>query len=365
VTRTEEVRTKLQKVRAYLGESDLGAMVLTTRGNFAWLTAGGSSHVALDTDAGFGWLVITPDAQILVTDNIEAPRFDDEEVGDLPFEIHYEQWDEEDRAGMVAALTHGPIGADAPLPFAEDVSRSFNRLRWRLMEPEIERYRETASAASTAIADTGREIEPGMTEHEIAALLMQRAFAAGAQPVVALIAADERVFRYRHPIPTEATLDRHAMIVLGATKHGLGVSTTRMVHFGEPSAELRERHAACCFVDACFNLRTRPGADVAEVFRHAIAAYEETGFSDQWRLHHQGGATGYASREYKGTLSSQETVLENQAFAWNPSIAGTKSEDTIITTAGGPRFLTEPAGWPTLDVTYDGVTIQRPDILVR
>jgi Xaa-Pro aminopeptidase len=149
------------------------------------------------------------------------------------------------------------------------------------------------------------------------------------------------------------------------TKWGLGCFATRLVHFGEPPTELRDRHASCCYVDACLNLETVPGADVATIFRKATAAYEETGHADEWRLHHQGGSTGYAGREYKAHGEIEETVLTNQPFAWNPSITGTKSEDTIITTESGQRFLTDPAGWPTLTVQYEGTTLERPDILVR
>lgn len=365
MTRLEEVNAKLEKTRAFIDEAGLGAMLITTRANFAWLTAGGSSHVVLGSESGVASLVVTPTDQHLLTDNIEAPRFEDEEVGDLPFEIHYMQWDERDDEEMLSTVAAGPVGADAPLPFARDVSAGFNRLRRQLMEPEIARYEQIASAASRAIAETGREIERGMTEHQIAAMLMRRAFAAGAQPVVALVATDERVRRYRHPIPTDRPLDRHAMLVIGASKWGLGVFATRIVHFGEPPTELRDRHAACCYVDACLNLRTVPGARVGDIFAAAVEAYEESGYPDEWRLHHQGGATGYAGREYKGTFDCDETVLVNQPFAWNPSIAGTKSEDTIITTEGGQRFLSEPAGWPTIPVSWNGTTIQRPDILVR
>ena len=365
MTRHEEVQAKLAKVRTYLDESGLSAIVLGTRANFSWLTGGGHAHVGLAAAPGVAWLVVTADDQLLITDNIEEPRFAAEEVGDLPFEIRSQQWNEEDRAAIVGTVASGSIGADLPLPFAEDVSPSFNRLRWQLMEPEIERYREVAAAASRAIAATGQDVEVGMSEHEIAALLMGRTFAAGAQPAVALVAADERAYRFRHPIPTDRELEAHVMLVIGASKYGLGVFATRMVHFGEPPVELREKHAACCYVDAAFNLETRPGVSVAEIFRNGTVAYEESGFAEEWRLHHQGGATGYAPREYKGTLNSEETVLEGQAFAWNPSIAGTKSEDTIIATADGPRFLSEPAGWPTLEVNYNGITLQRPDILVR
>ncbi len=365
MTRLEEVQTKLTRVREFIAGRGLEAMLLSTRANFAWLTAGASNHVGLGSNTGVGSLLVTRDGQHLLTNNIEAGRFEDEEIGDLPFEIHYMQWDEEDTEEMLNTIVSGRVGSDIPLSYAEDVSGSFSRLRWRLLEPEIERYREIGRIASEAIARTGRRIEPGMTEHEIAGIMMDEVFAAGAQPVVCLIAADDRITHYRHPIPTDRELARHAMLVIGASKWGLGISATRMVHFGEPPAELRERHVACCRVDACFNLETRPGADVAEIFRRAVGVYEEAGFPDEWRLHHQGGATGYAAREYKGTRECDETVLEDQAFAWNPSITGTKSEDTIIARDDGPEFLSTTADWPTLTVEYGGQTLERPDILVR
>jgi len=352
--------------REFMAARGLDALALSTRASFAWLTAGGMNHVGLGSATGVGTIVVTPDAQYILTDNIEAGRIEDEETGELPFEIHFTQWDEADPAEMLGSVADGRIGCDAPYGgAAEEIGADFARLRWQLMQPEVERYRQVGAIASEAIAATCRAIEPGMTEHEIAADLMGRAFAAGCQPVVALIAADERALKYRHPIPTDHRLREHVMVVLGCSKWGLGISATRMVSFGEPSAEIRDKHAACCHVDACLNLETRPGAVVSEIFDKAVSAYAERGYADEWRLHHQGGATGYAAREYKGSLECDEFVLERQAFAWNPSITGTKSEDTIIATAEGPEFLSAGADWPRLEVEYGGVTLERMDILVR
>jgi hypothetical protein len=53
--------------------------------------------------------------------------------------------------------------------------------------------------------------------------------------------------------------------------------------------------------------------------------------------------------------------------AWNPSIAGTKSEDTVLVTARGLEVLTEASGrWPRLEVALGrGRSLRRPAILVR
>jgi hypothetical protein len=56
--------------------------------------------------------------------------------------------------------------------------------------------------------------------------------------------------------------------------------------------------------------------------------------------------------------------MPNQAFAWNPSIAGTKSEDTILVREEGIEFLSLSSGWPMVDVEYRGGVAKREDILV-
>ena len=93
--------------------------------------------------------------------------------------------------------------------------------------------------------------------------------------------------------------------------------------------------------------------------------YAKTGFRDEWKLHHQGGATGYSGRDYKGTSNSKEIVELNQAFAWNPSITGTKSEDTIIALKDKTEIITQAADWPMLTIKYEDQVIQRPDIYIR
>ena len=128
---------------------------------------------------------------------------------------------------------------------------------------------------------------------------------------------------------------------------------------------MRRRHDAVCAVDAAFICNTRPGTPVREVFRRGLAAYAEQGFPDEWRLHHQGGPCGYQTRDYVATPTVGGLVLENQAFAWNPSITGAKNEDTILATARGPQILTAARDWPMLSVDHAGETILRPDILVR
>jgi Xaa-Pro aminopeptidase len=118
-------------------------------------------------------------------------------------------------------------------------------------------------------------------------------------------------------------------------------------------------------VDAAFHHATRPGAPIREIFAAGCRAYADAGYPDEWTCHHQGGPTGYAGRDYRATPETDALVQPAQAFAWNPSIAGTKSEDTLIATAGGAEILTATPDLPVVRVTIDGFGIERPDILCR
>ena len=202
-----------------------------------------------------------------------------------------------------------------------------------------------------------------MTEFEIAATLAQKTQGKEILPIVNLIATDERIYSYRHPLPTGKQLERYAMLVLCGRKNGLVASITRLVHFGPLPDELRQKSIALASIDANFIAATKPGKSLSEIFEGAQANYAEAGYPDEWRLHHQGGPAGYAPREAIATSDADWVVKEGQVFAWNPSITGTKSEDTILISREGNEIMTEIPDWPGINVEINGQIISRPAIL--
>jgi antitoxin VapB len=116
-------------------------------------------------------------------------------------------------------------------------------------------------------------------------------------------------------------------------------------------------------VDAALMGATRPGATLGEIFAVCQKVYADAGFPDEWKLHHQGGLTGYQGRENRATPGSSTRVLPNQAYAWNPSIAGTKSEDTILVLPDRTEIISATGQWPMKGYSAGGRTWMRNEIL--
>lgn len=361
----DEVRIKDARVRAFLKGAGYDALVLTTQANFAWITGGGDNHVVLAADAGVASVLITRDAKYIVTSNIEADRIMTEEAASLGFEPRVVKWYDANGAAEVARLAKGmKVASDTGIAGSTVEARRIAELRYSLTPEEMGKYRRLGKETEASMNAVCKGLKPGVTEHEIAGRLAESLYAKGITPVVLLIAADERIAKYRHPIDTDRAVERCVMLVVCARRWGLILSCTRLVHFGPLPAELRRKHDAVLKVDAALNLSTTVGATLGDVFRAGQIAYAEVGFPDEWRLHHQGGSAGYGPRDVVATPDDKTRVVVNQAFAWNPSITGTKSEDTILVTDKGIEWLSLSSDWPMLEVEHKGRTATREDILV-
>jgi antitoxin VapB len=243
----------------------------------------------------------------------------------------------------------------------------FDPLRWSLTEEEIARYRDGGRRASAAMEAACRKVRAGTDEQEIAGHLDFEIHKAGLNPLVTLVAGDDRISSFRHPLPKPLPVRERAMLVTCAAFGGLVSCLTRFVAFRPPDKETAAKFQAVANIDAAVNLATRPGRSLGEIFADLQRAYAAGGYADQWQLHHQGGSTGYNPRDAVATPSSAVRVAENQAFAWNPSIVGAKSEDTVLVTKGsGVEVLTAASkDWPTIRGEAPGVgVLDRAGVLV-
>lgn len=313
---------------------------LRRRSNIAWATDGADTHCDASTSLGVASLVWTPARKTVLTDVIEAPRLAAEEPLN-GWEIQACPWWE------APCPPAGRFATDFP---EDDIAP----LRYSLTELEIGRIRGLGAECAATMSRVMHHVKRGRTENDLAGVLSGELRRAGIFCPVLLVAADERIARFRHPIPTRNAIEKTVMAAICAQRHGLIVSITRLVHFGALPAELRRKHEAVCVVDSALHEATRPGVKWCDVLKEGIRVYRDTGFADEWTKHHQGGPMGYEPRDFKATLSESREVQPNQAVGWNPSITGTKSEDTILSTG---EVVTTMSDWPMRGT--------RPDILER
>lgn len=359
----DEVAEKKRLVRGLLEETGLTGIYLKKTANFSWVTAGGYNIVGLSAELGVAGVLLTPDRGYVVCSNIEVPRMEQEErLVEQGYEIVGFPWYEDREASLVASLGGPRLGADHAFPGAADVSGKINPLRYSLTPWEIARYREQARETARAAEETALEIRPGDEERAVVGRLSNRLWSRGMDFIVAFCAADDRISRYRHPVATDAKIRTRAMISVNSRRRGLIVSITRFVQFGKVPGDLQRRYEDNVYVDSVMMAATKPGRPASEVFRAAVRAYAEKGYPDEYKLHHQGGAIGYIGRDYKATERTTEIIRENQAFTWNPSITGAKSEDTMLATSSGPIVLSEPMIFPTILSEADGIAFKRPGI---
>ncbi|HVC45624.1 MAG TPA: M24 family metallopeptidase [Terracidiphilus sp.] len=358
-----ELEAKHAKLVEWMKAQHLAGVLLRRHENVAWVTGGAvEARVLGPGETAVAAVLVTAKGKrcYLTTEN-EAPRLGDEEFAGLDFEPVTFPWYADDTAAAAAKLAGGPLGCDVPGPGLTPLN--LYPLRASLLPSEIARYRwlghETASSTEEALM----LIEPGLSEFDMEAVTAANLLRRGIQPSVHLFAVDERIYKYRHAVPRGARMKNYAMLNLCARKWGLAISITRFVHFGRVPEDLDQGFRVSAQVNAALLDATREGATSAKLFETAQAAYAAAGFPGEEKFHHQGGPTGYWEREWLATPKGTETVVNHQAFAWNPSIKGGKVEDTVLLSDGKIEWLTETPELPTIDVTVKGKVYPAADVL--
>jgi antitoxin VapB len=298
------------------------------------------------------------------------PRLTDEVLAGLAFEPVEFRWTDE-RADPEflaqkarAVLGEGPIGSDSPVPRTHPFEASLSRLR-RVLEPEeLSRYRALGADAGRAVGDLLRLVPPGISEREAVREVAIALLRANARPLVLLAAADDRLLRHRHPLPTALVWANRLMVAVCAERDGLVVALSRLISAGDPGAEIARRLAAAQGVLGDLLDASTDGASAASLFEVAADGYARRGFPGEETKHHQGGSIGYRSREWIAHPRSEERVMTPAALAWNTSVTGTKVEETCLVTEAGVDVITSSPDWPSTSVTARGRTIRVPDHLV-
>jgi len=328
-----------RSLRELMDGHGVGALLLSSPANFAWYTGGADNRVDHGDPVGVASVLLTMDDAYILTNNIEAPRMREEQTPLM--EVVEHPWYEEPAALLRELAGGAGVGTDFPCTSGPDLSAEISPLRYVLDPDAIDLYRDLGEDTVIAVSEAAASVSPDTDELDAAAQLTAACLGRGMFNPVLLAASEERLVRHRHPVPHGGPLGKQAMLVVCAERGGLFVSLTRMIYFQDPDPQTARRQEAC--EEVLRRMReetTHEGSTLAQAFEDCRRFYAEAGFPGGWKDHHQGGMTGYASREIIATPGTQQEVKVGQAFAWNPSLVGAKAEETFVLGPEGPEVLT-------------------------
>ncbi len=376
----ELFRVRIGLIQAFLLDHQYDGILLSRTDNFAMATAGKRNYVSLCSDMGASSLFVTSAGDAcFIGNNIEEIRVIAEELRPYGCEIRRFMWFQDSAAALAEREFTGTLVSDDG-SLGKNVNAQMAYIRSLLTINELEKYRHLGKLAAETVTAAVEGAEAGMAEADIAALLIGEGAKRRCQVPIALIAADRRITKFRHPLPTTAPLlpDKmrevlvrgYVMIILSLLREGLVASVTRFKRVGELPDRIPSAYARICGVDTLLHEATEPGKTLGDVFSQCEQAYTAMRFSaTEWHNHHQGGTTGYAGRTCKASPQESFPILDTrwekkvrditgidavfgQAFAWNPSAPGVKSEDTFLLMPDGAKeIITRTPALPRVDLT--------------
>ena len=337
---------RIEPIRELMKAKGLDAFVVRRNPNLAWAIAG-RAHVPTTIDAACFDLIITQDSATAVTNVVEAPRLIAEE---LPNEVIVKtvKWSE----GRDAQLPTGAkVGSDQPGGDRLDLGTEVEMMRASLIASDVERFKEICVHAAVALGNAMKQVESADREIDVAGLISHSLWQADLEVAFLGVAGQERVSKFRHPLPTDTVIGNRVSASICAKRKGLIASVTRIVTFGQVTDSMINDYTSIFKVEAALLDATVVGKAFSEPIHAAIAAYPANGFdADEWTKHHQGGPTGFLPRDWPANQATTRLIAQNQPIAWNPTGKGWKAEDTILATTSGVKLLTNDPDWPAFEV---------------
>jgi Xaa-Pro aminopeptidase len=351
-----ESENKYQRLCQLLDEENLDAIVLRRQPNIAWLI-GGRAHIPTTIEVACLDLIVTRDGITVVTNVIEAARLK-EELNEIGQVIAVPWWE-----GREAKLPHGArVGSDIPDQDCVNIGAKIETARRVLNNEEVQRLRSICTDSASALYAALSSLSGNESEVEVAGMVAHQLWSRNLEPVVLLVAGEERAQKFRHFLPTTALLAGRASVSICARRKGLIASATRIATFGEIADKRLEEYDRLLHVEAAFLDETKLGTTFGQTLAAGAGAYGAQGFDpDEWHRHHQGGSTGYLPRDWPATVANQTPITIGNVIAWNPSALGWKVEDTLLMGSAGLEILTVDADWPMQTVAQR----RRPSLLRR
>jgi len=363
-SRIEDIESKHQRIREFLTEHQLDAVLLQRPENFAWMTSGGD-NTGRGSPETIASIFVTPDARVVLGGNSDLGQLFETEIVGLGFQLKERPWYEPRQVLMTDLCRGRRVGSDLPLGKATDVSAELAAMRIPLTPVEGDRARKVGRQVAHALEATARNLQRLQTESEVAGEIAHRLMKHEIQPVQIQVTADTRTTRYRQWGYSGEPVRRWCVLRAVAQRWGLHVAAARTVSLDVPDQELLRSHQHAALVQATAIYFSQMNWALGDVLDKTRRIYEKFDHADEWRLAEQGHVQGYRPSEVPVAPRCEYRLAANTSLYWRPSIGPAQLGDSFLLNADGFEILTPIEVWPSLEVAVKDVPIVCPGILIK
>jgi len=215
-------------------------------------------------------------------------------------------------------------------------------------EREVEHMRRAIEVTEAALHTTVGQIRVGMTEREVAALLMVEMLRAGGErmsfpPIV--VAGPNTASPHATPGDRPVRRGEPLLIDCGVVVGGYAADITRTFAVGPLKPELAQVYEVVWAANEAGRVAAGPGVFAEEVDRAARAVIEGAGYGEYF-THRTGHGLGLEVHEPPYIVAGNERPLEpGMTFTVEPGIylpglGGVRIEDDVLVTYDGAESLT-------------------------